>query len=245
MDCFDGFKQIEDNSIDLVITDPPYGDDSSYGRNLKEIQNNENPLTNCRALVEIQRVLKNNKTCYNFTNWKHYPFLNEFVMRYTDFKIKNLVVCNKNNFGFGYPFRNKYELIMVLDKGNAEYNNNDFANVINFKNTDYDEQTHPHKKPVDIIRKILHHSSKEGDLVLDCFVGSGSIPVACKQLNRRFIGFEIDFNYFNQAVNRLSQNILSFDYESKSKIIDLGGIENEIKRTDFANNERQKDIQIE
>ena len=105
----------------------------------------------------------------------------------------------------GYGFRNKYELIIVLDKGKGLYKTNDFPNVIDFGIINHTEFTHPHQKPEALIRKLILHSSNEGDLVLDCFVGSGTTAVACKQLNRDFIGFEIDEKYVEMANKRLAQ----------------------------------------
>jgi len=208
MDCLEGMKMLPDESVDLIIADPPYGDNCGYGRMNKEIQNNENPLLNCAMLWESQRILKNNSTIYNFTNWKHYPFLTEFIMRYTHFNIRMMIVLNKNRFGLGYGFRNQHELCLVLEKGKPTYNDNDFSNVINFKVIEHNENTHPHEKPGEIIRKMIKHSTKENDIVLDPFMGSGTTAVACKQLNRNFIGFEISPEYCKIAEKRLSQENL-------------------------------------
>lgn len=206
MDCIEGMKLLNDESIDCIITDPPYGDNIGYGRLGKVIVNNDNPLLNCQMLFEAQRVLKNDKTVYNFTNWKHYPFLTEFILRYTCFNIRMMIVLNKNRFGLGYGFRNKHELILVLEKGEPKYNLTDFPTVLPFDVPEQDEFTHPHKKPEDIMRLLVKHSTVEGDLVLDCFVGSGSSMVACKQLCRHFIGFEIDKGYYDVACERLKQS---------------------------------------
>lgn len=208
MDCIVGMKLLPQNSVDCIITDPPYGDNSGYGRMDKEIQNNENPLLNCQVLFEAQRILKQNCTIYNFTNWKHYPFLTEFIIRYTCFNIRMMIVLNKNRFGLGYGFRNQHELVLVLEKGKPKYNDNDFSNVMDFKVIEHNEDTHPHEKPESILRRMIKHSTSEGDLVLDCFIGSGSTAIACKQLNRRFIGFEIEEKWVSLANKRLSQNTL-------------------------------------
>jgi DNA modification methylase len=127
-ECLEVMKKMPSNSIDLIITDPPYGDNISYYGN-KTIENNENPLINCMALVECYRMLKKNKTMYNFTNWKHLPFLTDFILKYTKFKIRHVVVWKKHNFGMGYAFRHQYELILVLEKGNPKYNLTNFSNV--------------------------------------------------------------------------------------------------------------------
>lgn len=208
MDCLKGLKKLLPNSIDLVVTDPPYGDNCSYGRMHKRIENNENPLLNCSALFELYRVLKRNSNLYNFTNWKHYPFLVNFIMGYTKFKIRHLIVWKKGNIGMGYGFRNRYELILVLEKGNPKYALNNFSNVQETKVIIHSKKSHPHQKPKELIRKIVEHSSKAGDIVLDPFVGSGTVPVVCKELGRNFIGFEISPRYVRVTNERLIQQTL-------------------------------------
>ena len=65
---------------------------------------------------------------------------------------------------------------------------------------------HPTIKPLDLTEKIIRNSSKENDTILDCFMGSGTTGVACKNLNRNFIGIEIDEEYFNVAKNRIEKS---------------------------------------
>lgn len=69
---------------------------------------------------------------------------------------------------------------------------------------DKDLYEHPTIKPIDIIKILIENSSKENDIVLDCFLGSGTTAVACKELNRQYIGFEIDKKYFEIAQDRLN-----------------------------------------
>jgi len=205
MDCLKGLKKLPSNSIDLVIIDPPYGDNRSYGRMHKRIENNENPLLNCSALFGLYRVLRRNSSLYNFTNWRHYPFLADFLMRYTKFKIRHLIVWKKGNIGMGYGFRNQYELILVLEKGNPKYAMNNFSNVQETKVIIHNKESHPHQKPKELISKIVEHSSRVGDIILDSFVGSGIVPIVCKELGRNFIGFEIDPKYVKITNKRLVQ----------------------------------------
>jgi DNA modification methylase len=191
-DCIQVMKTFRNNSVDLIVTDPPYGDNVAYGITNKRIINNENPLINCSALVEMYRVLKRNRSLYLFTNWKHYPFLTEFIIRYTKFKIRHLIVWKKHNFGLGWAFRHQYELILVLEKGNAKYNLKDFSDVQSASHINHSQLTHPHEKPRDLLRKMILHSSKEGQIVLDPFAGSGSTCRACEELGRKWIGIELD-----------------------------------------------------
>jgi len=204
-DCLKIMPNIESNSIDLIITDPPYGDNVAYGFNNKTIQNNENPLINCNALVEMYRILKRNSSLYVFTNWKHYPFLTEFIIRYTKFKIRHLVVWEKHNFGLGWAFRHQYELILVLEKGKPKYNLKNFSDVQTASHINHNKMNHPHQKPIDLLSKIILHSSKEGDLILDPFAGSGSTCKACNKLNRKWIGIELDGRWL------INQNSAKFE----------------------------------
>ena len=191
-DCLQIMKTYPHNCIDLILTDPPYGDNVAYGWNNKIIKNNENPLINCNALIEMYRILKQNRSLYIFTNWKHYPFLTEFIIRYTKFNIRHLIVWKKHNFGLGWAFRHQYELILVLEKGKPKYNLTDFSDVQTSSHINHNKLNHPHQKPLDLLKKIILHSSKEGDLILDPFAGSGSTCKACNELNRKWIGIELD-----------------------------------------------------
>jgi len=191
-DCIEVMKRMPSRCVDLIVTDPPYGDNTGYGMNNKTIKNNENPLINCTALVEMYRVLKLNSSLYLFTNWKHYPFLTEFISRYTKFKIRHLLVWKKHNFGLGWAFRHQYELVLVLEKGKPKYNLKNFSDVQTCSHINHNKENHPHEKPLDLLKKMIVHSSGEGDVVLDPFAGSGSTCKACRELGRKWIGIELD-----------------------------------------------------
>ena len=74
---------------------------------------------------------------------------------------------------------------------------------------------HPTIKPIELVKRLVRNHSKENDIVLDCFLGSGTTAVACKELNRKYIGIEIDKEYYDIAVNRLNgidaRGQISFD----------------------------------
>lgn len=73
---------------------------------------------------------------------------------------------------------------------------------------------HPTQKPVEVIEKLITDSTKEGDLVLDCFMGSGTTAVAAKKLNRNFIGYEIQEKYIEIAKRRLKQVDLELTFKA-------------------------------
>lgn len=68
------------------------------------------------------------------------------------------------------------------------------------------DKKHPSEKPIDLMKILINNSSNEGDIVLDPFMGSGTTGIACKQLNRNFIGIEIDDGYFNIAKERIGSD---------------------------------------
>jgi len=202
-DCIQIMKTFPNNSVDLIVTDPPYGDNVAYGWHNKTIKNNENPLINCQALVECYRVLKRNRSLYLFTNWKHYPFLTEFILRYTKFKIRHLVIWKKHNFGLGWAFRHQHEMILVLEKGKPKYNLTDFSDVQKASHINHNKTNHPHEKPIDLLEKMIRHSSKKGNIVLDPFAGSGSTCKACRKLKREWIGIELEKKYVKMAEKKV------------------------------------------
>lgn len=81
---------------------------------------------------------------------------------------------------------------------------------------------HPTIKPLSIIKTMIQNSSKEKDIVLDCFMGSGTTGVACKELKRDFIGIEIDKTYFEIAQKRIFENTKREEKEvKKNKVVDI------------------------
>jgi DNA modification methylase len=81
---------------------------------------------------------------------------------------------------------------------------------------------HPTQKPVKIIREFLLHSSKKNGVVLDPFMGSGTTAIACKQINRQYIGFELDKKYYDLSIKRLKNtpvNLWNYDKQLKLEIL--------------------------
>lgn len=193
-DVFNLIKVMPDESIDLVVTDPPYGDNVGYGRKGKTILNNEDESINYRFMEDIYPKMKDNTSLYLFTNHKFVWSLMDWI-RKSEYKYRMLCVLVKNNIGMGMGFRNQHEFCLVLEKGRAEYNLKNVSNVWFMNHVEHDDQSHPHKKEDNIIRRIILHSSKPGDLVFDGFMGSFSTAVACYREGRDFIGTELDENW--------------------------------------------------
>jgi site-specific DNA-methyltransferase (adenine-specific) len=190
-DCFNIIAQMPNDYLDLVIVDPPYGDGIGYGRNGKEILNNEDETINYRFLDVILPKMKQDTSLYLFSNHKFCFQIKEYAIA-NGYNYRMLCVLVKNNIGMGYGFRNQHEICLVLEKGKAKYNCKDVSNVWKMKHIQHDDNSHPHQKDYDIIRKIILHSSNEGDLIFDGFMGSFSTAIACHKEKRNFLGTELD-----------------------------------------------------
>lgn len=126
----------------------------------------------------------------------------------TGFKFQNILIWNKGNATPNRYYLNSYEMILMLRKGNAKnINNMGTKNILDIKNI-IGNKTHPTEKPVALNKILIENSSNENDTILDPFMGTGSCGIACMNLNRNFIGFEIDEKYFNIAKERIYNNNL-------------------------------------
>ena len=201
-DCFNIMAKMPNDYLDLVIVDPPYGDGIGYGRNGKEILNNEDESINYRFLDAILPKMKQDTSLYLFSNHKFCFQIKEYAIA-NGYNYRMLCVLVKNNIGMGYGFRNQYEVCLVLEKGKAKYNCKDVSNVWKMKHIQHDDNSHPHQKDYDIIRKIILHSSNEGDLVFDGFMGSFSTAIACHKEKRNFLGAELDAKWYALGQRKL------------------------------------------
>lgn len=202
-DCLEVMKTFPDKSVDLILTDPPYGKMWTRGKNGigvdKKSNENDKTLWDIKPTKEIfdemMRVSKNQiifggqyftdilppSNCWivwdkrgNFPRGKQIPFA-DCELAWTSF--------NKTI--------KKYTLV-----------------VQGFVNESKDKRVHPTQKPTEVIKSILLDYSNEDDIVLDPFLGSGTTAVACKELKRNYIGIEISPEYCKIAEDRLRQGVL-------------------------------------
>jgi site-specific DNA-methyltransferase (adenine-specific) len=211
MDCLEGLKKIPDNSVDLVLTDPPYSTPTitSFGRkkvlNLGDLSIQENFFRQIK--VEFERILKPNGRVFIFCDDKYYPIL--FAVFY-DWQNKNLVIWDKGKIGMGNPFRKQHELLFYLNRETYSYKRTEgithYPTILKYKSDK--NKIHGAQKPFELCKDLIIGFSEKEEIVLDPFIGSGTTAVACKQLGRNFIGFEISPEYCKIANKRLEQDTL-------------------------------------
>ena len=215
-------KQLPDNSVDLIITDPPYKTTkrgiskntntgglvrSELGKQGKIFEHNDVPI---KVFVpELYRVLKEGSHCYIMTNHVN---LQEMLNTCTEsgFHFIKCLIWDKGNKIMGQCYMSQFEYILFLRKGKHKKINNcgtsDILSIPNKKTKDENgKNLHDTEKPVDLMKILVENSSNESDLVLDPFMGIGSTGLACLNTDRKFIGIELDEKYFNIAKERLSK----------------------------------------
>ena len=218
-DAIDFMKTLKNESIDLIVTDPPYkitarGNAGNSGGMLKSklsLQGkifNHNELEPIEYFPEFYRLLKDGSHCYVMTNHKN---LQQMLNTATEcgFHFIKSLIWNKGNKIMGQFYMSQFEYILFFRKGKGKKINNcgtpDILNVQIKKIKGRDgKNIHDTEKPVELMKILIENSTQEGELVLDAFMGIGSVCLACKELKRDFIGIELDEEYYNIAYNRIN-----------------------------------------
>ncbi len=206
-DCTKLLKGIPNNSVDLIIADPPYGINfqSNFRKDrFDKLQNDDVVLEDW--LSEAHRVLKDGGAIYTFTRWDVYPQWYSAIEEL--FKIKNCVIWHKRGGGLGdlkgaYIFN--HEFLIFATKGRHILNGKRCSDVWEIQKDAPSKYQHPTQKPIELMQKIIEKSSNVGDTILDPFMGSGSTGIACVNTGRNFIGIELDDKYFEIASNRIEE----------------------------------------
>lgn len=206
-DCLEIMKEIPSQSVDLVLTDPPYGMEYQSARRTAQFDKIENDVTLEWVkpfLVETYRILKDNTHIYIFCN--DYA-ISDFrkVLEGVGFTPKRTLVWVKNNHTSGDlegDYGNKTEFVLYAQKGRRELIGKRETNVLNYSRVG--SMMHPTQKPEDMFEFLISKSSNEGDLVLDPFGGSCTTAVAAKHLKRNYICIEKNETYVNVCNDRLS-----------------------------------------
>ena len=217
-DAYDLIKQIPDKSIDLIYTDPPYKLSSGGGGkselSKRIVKTNYVDLIDIRSgidyaiLNEFVRVMKK---IYIYI-WCSKEQILDYMKYFVEQKgcLFDVLFWGKTNPtpATNNLFLNDVEyLLMFRDAGtyySKEYELKSKYYISPLNKNDKDDYGHPTIKPFELVKRHIKNSTNENDLVLDPFMGSGTTAVACKELGRNFIGFEINEKYHKIAVDRLN-----------------------------------------
>ena len=228
--CFDFLPTIKGNSIDLVLIDPPYeisretgfthgdltGRDTDRFRVSMEFGDWDSQFQNLDLVVaECFRILRSGGSMICFYDLWKVSTLKEYFdragfkqIRFIEWLKTNPVPLNsKRNY-----LTNAREIAVTGTKnGKPTFNSEYDSGVYRFPICHSKDRFHPTQKPLELIEELIRKHSNAGDLILDCFLGSGTTAIASKNLGRNFIGCEIDPNFYKKILERLQsfEGILS------------------------------------
>ena len=229
-DCLELMKQIPDGSVDMVLTDPPYGTTALEWDKIIPFES---------LWFELERVITENGVIALMANQ---PFTTHLAS--SNLKLFKYEWIWEKNFSTNFfhakrqPLR-KHESILIFYKKSGKYypqkttghkptqsakgsssgklwhgeNKRDYlggdterypSSILKFNAVDPKLRVHPTQKPVDLLEYLIKTYTQEGEMVLDFTMGSGSTGVACVNTNRNFIGIELDGEYFEIASKRIS-----------------------------------------
>ena len=208
-DCLELMKSIPDKSIDLVLTDPPYGIDYQSARRSDrtkwkpKIANDKKPFI--WFIYDVARILKDGGAfiCFcRFDSWTAFSSACETA----GLTIKAEIVWDKMNHGTGDlkgapGFR--HEIAVFATKGRFIFHDKRPQSLIAVPRISPEKILHPNEKPVELMEWLVsHYCGKEG-VVVDCFTGVSPVGIACVNTGRNFIGIELDKDYFDIAKERI------------------------------------------
>lgn len=212
--CIEEMAKLDSDSIDLIVTDPPYGIDLSkahtYGRmNHTDVNFIDSDFETFdlldKAFAQMFRLLKMNRHMYVFCGIDKVSTVIKLLIKH-GFEVHRLPLIWDKGSG-SYPsqstsYVHSYESFLHVMKGKRKLNGTP-KDIFTVKRVPPTRKIHPTEKPTELLRDLINLSSIPGERVLDPFAGSGATIVAAKETNRQGIGIEMDTAMFDKVCKRL------------------------------------------
>jgi len=207
-DALEELKKLPNESIDCIITDPPWGVGYSPHA-LEEVRNDNMSIFDYMPKItqEFYRILKKDADCYTFCGYGesfcsfYHAFINAHFMH------SNTLIWIKDSrvkgLDFSHRYAHFYEPIIYMKKGNRFLNNSFSKDVLNFAKVEGGYAST--EKPIELLSYLINNSTVKGEIVLDCFCGSGSTLVAAQQNERRWIGIDIEQKWIDISKQRIME----------------------------------------
>lgn len=210
-DCLELMKDIPDHSVDLVLTDPPYGIDYQSARRkdkekrMPKIMNDKKPFIS--FIPQLKRIMSESGAAMIFTRWDvQQKFIDALYA--SGLTVKNVLIWDKVVHGMGdlkRAYGSRYESIIFCANNNFRFNGKRPTDIVRAQRVSSAHLIHPNEKPIELLEELITQCTNEKQIVLDCFMGSGSTGVACVNTNRNFIGMELNGTYFDIAKKRIAE----------------------------------------
>lgn len=216
MDCMEGIKLLDDNSIDLVVIDPPYKLDLNRIKNTNSFNSYTNELLELKDGFDlkvldllVQKMKKINIYIY-CSKRQIQELLDYFTNKNCNYEVLTWHKKNPSPLINNTYLKDTEYIIFAREKGVKLYGNYHTKHkyyLSGVNQSDKRKYGHPTIKPLQLIEYHIENSSKPNDVILDCFAGSGTTFVAAINKGRRFIGFEINEKYYKIAQQRIAEAI--------------------------------------
>jgi len=219
VDCLEGLRALDDQSVDYVFADPP------YGINLQPQFTAWAPVPNDdltaeryeawigEVLGELRRVLKPNTAMHLCAGWSTADVVMR-ALRGAAFTIKGCVVWAKDSPGLGWHLRRQHEFVFLAFKGAPPKPARAPSDAWHISRVPGRRLLHICQKPEELVERAMLVYTKPGDLVLDPFCGSGTTPAVAQRLGRRCLAMEVDPEVYRVAVARVAPNPGRLDVDS-------------------------------
>ena len=208
-DCLDVMRGMGDKSVDAVITDPPYG--INYQSAWRTDKDSRFPIISGDGVLSLDwiyesyRITKDNGCLFCFCRWDTEQKFKEIIID-AGWKLQSQVIWDRGIHGLGdlkRQYAPMHDNALFATKPEFEFPSHRPKSVYRVDRVHADKLQHPTQKPVSLIKLIINDLTTKDATILDPFAGSGTTGVACVQLNRNFIGIEIDPTYFAIAQERI------------------------------------------
>tara|TARA_R110002020_G_scaffold148749_1_gene324766 strand:+ start:56 stop:1168 length:1113 start_codon:yes stop_codon:yes gene_type:complete len=200
--------EVEDKSIDLLLSDPPYGMNFKSGWSKKEkIKNdglNETITLLDNVLEKTKNKLKDDAQFYLFGNIKYLEYIKPIISKHLN--IKDILIWDRCVIGMGdlNSYGNSYDIIYFgYNKVWKNLNGIRERNVLKYERVVPNEMQHPTEKPRELLEYLIKKSTSENEIVLDPFAGGGSTLLASSNTNRKSIGIELEKKYYDLIKERI------------------------------------------
>jgi site-specific DNA-methyltransferase (adenine-specific) len=222
-DCFDILPTIEDESVDLVITDPPWGIGLTGMQGARSVEyemfdDNVRGIYT-KVIPELFRVMKDGSHLWLFFGIEHYEQIKNLLVK-TGFdtrEIPNVWIKEGPSFSnWEYKPMPQSEFFFFAVKsvhGAPKQLKEATSDVFDYKRAKGTDKIHPTEKPIELIKRLITLSSAPGELILDPFAGSASTLISAALLDRRCIGIEQDKNYYEISMGRLQNYLVEKELE--------------------------------
>jgi site-specific DNA-methyltransferase (adenine-specific) len=222
-DCFDVLPELDAGAFAAMVTDPPYASGvraeahrTTSGAMVRGVKWRQKPIENDQMTTcgyvwmmrevarDARRLLVEGGSFLAFIDWRNWPNLLGAVES-VNLRVNQMVVWDKVVFAMGRGYRAQHELVLWASKGPATVVDFAVGNVLRHQRVGNDD--HPAPKPVELLADLMRVPTKEGDTIVDPFMGCGPTLVAAKQTGRKAVGVEIEERYCELAARRCSQEM--------------------------------------